>query len=70
MSFIQQGTPLFIEHLEVTGSGSLMMINGGSSKKVIFMWNCSGTPCGGTWLFPGQTMSLMSSPFQVFQVPT
>lgn len=29
------GTPRFIEHLEDTGSGSLRMMNGGSSKKLI-----------------------------------
>ena len=28
------GTPRFIEHLEVTGSGSLRMMKGGSSKKL------------------------------------
>ena len=28
------GTPRFMEHLEDTGSGSLRMMNGGSSKKL------------------------------------
>ena len=45
---VQHGTPLFIEHFEETGSGSLTMMNGGSSRNVILMWNFSGTPCGGT----------------------
>ena len=45
---IQHGTPLFMEHFEDTGSGSLTMMNGGSSKNVILIWNFSGTPCGGT----------------------
>ena len=66
---IQQGTPWFIEHFPDIGSGSLKIMKGGSSKKVIFIWNFSGTPCGGTWDSPGQTMSLISNPFQVFQVP-
>ena len=47
---IEQETPLSMEHLPVTGSGSEMMINGASSKNVILMLNFSGTPCGGTWL--------------------
>lgn len=34
---------------------------GASSRKVIFKWNFSGTPCGGACEFPGQAMSLMSS---------
>lgn len=44
---------------------------GGSSKNVIFKWNFSGTPWGGVWLFPGQTISLMSRPSfcQDFQTP-
>ena len=63
---IEQDTPLSMEHLPVTGSGSEMMINGASSKNVILMLNFSGTPCGGTWLLSGQTMSLMSRPDSVF----
>ena len=57
-------------HLPVMGSGSEMMMKGGSSRKVIRMENFSGTPWGGTWLLSGQTMSLMSSPVSVFQLPT
>ena len=45
------------------------MIKGGSSRKLIFMWNFSGTPWGGTCDRPGQTISFISSPFHVFHVP-
>ena len=47
-----------------------MLMKGGSSKNVILMLNFYGTPCGGTWLLSGQTMSLMSRPDSVFQLPT
>ena len=63
-------TPRFMVHLPVMGSGSEMMMKGGSSRKVILMWNFSGTPWGGTWLLSGHTMSLMSSPVSVLQEPT
>ena len=45
------------------------MIKGGSSRKLIFMWNFSGTPWGGTCDWPGQTISFISSPFHVSHVP-
>ena len=45
------------------------MIKGGSSRKLIFMWNFSGTPWGGTCEWPGQTISFISSPFHVSHVP-
>ena len=57
-------------HLLVTGSGSEMMMNGGSSRNVTLIENFSGTPWGGTWLLSGQTISLISSPVSVFQLPT
>ena len=58
-----------MEHFAEMGSGSLSIIKGDSSRNVILIWNLSGTPCGGTWLFPGHTISLISSPFQVFHIP-
>ena len=39
----------------------LRVIKGGSSRKPMVMWNFSGTPGGGTWLSPGQTMSWPTS---------
>ena len=36
-------------------------MKGGSSRKPMVMWNFSGTPGGGTWLSPGQTMSWPTS---------
>ena len=66
----KQTTPLFMLHLLVTGSGSEMMMNGGSSRNVTLIENFSGTPWGGTWLLSGQTISLISSPVSVFQLPT
>ena len=66
----KQTTPLFMLHLLVTGSGSEMMMKGGSSRKVTLMENFSGTPWGGTWLLSGQTISLISSPVSVLQLPT
>lgn len=59
---IRHKTPLSIEHLPVIGSGGAKLMYGGSSKNVIFKWNFSGTPCGGVWLFPGQTISFISKP--------
>ena len=66
----KQTTPLFMLHLPVTGSGSEMMMKGGSSRKLTLIENFSGTPWGGTWLLSGQTMSLISSPVSVLQLPT
>ena len=54
--------PLSTLHLPDTGSGLAMLIKGGSSRKPMVRWNFSGTPWGGTWLSPGQTMSLISRP--------
>lgn len=64
-------TPRFILHLPVIGSGGASVMYGASSKNVTFKLNFSGTPCGGVWLSPGQTMSLMYSPSrsQDFQTP-
>ena len=39
-------------------SGLAKLRKGGSSRNPIVMWNFSGTPGGGTWLSPGQTISL------------
>ena len=66
----KQTTPLFMLHLLVTGSGSEMMMKGGSSRNVTLIENFSGTPWGGTWLLSGQTISLISSPVSVLQLPT
>ena len=57
-------------HLPDTGSGSLTMMKGGSSRKVMRMWNFSGTPGGGTWLLSGHTMSLITRPPSELQEPT
>ena len=59
---ILQGTPRSTLHLPLTGSGGARLTKGGSSKNPTVKWNFSGTPWGGTWLCPGQTMSLMSKP--------
>ena len=53
-----QGTPRSTLHLPLTGSGGATLTKGGSSKNPTVRWNFSGTPWGGTWLWPGQTMSL------------
>lgn len=39
-------TPRSGEHFPVTGSGSAIFINGGSSTNAIFKLNLSGTPSG------------------------
>lgn len=57
----RQRTPRSIKHLPLIGSGGVKLMYGGSSKKDIFKWNFSGTPCGGACELPGQTMSLMSN---------
>ena len=58
----RHGTPRSTLHFPVTGSGGPRLMNGGSSRNPTVRWNFSGTPCGGMWLWPGQTMSLMSRP--------
>lgn len=59
---ILQGTPRSTLHLPLTGSGGAKLTNGGSSRNPTVKWNFSGTPWGGTWLWPGHTMSLISNP--------
>lgn len=68
---IRHVTPLFMLHFPVIGSGGASVMYGASSRNVIFRWNFSGTPCGGVWLSPGHTMSLMYSPSRShdFQTP-
>ena len=46
--------PFFVPFLNVY---LLSEMKGGSSRKPMVMWNFSGTPGGGTWLSPGQTIS-------------
>ena len=47
---IRHLTPRSGEQWPVTGSGSAILMNGGSSRNAILRWNFSGTPSGGLWL--------------------
>lgn len=62
-----QRTDRLVLHSPVS-AGFMELRNGGSSRKVTFSENFSGTPGGGTGDSPGQVMSLISSPFRS-QIP-
>lgn len=62
-----QRTDRLVLHSPVS-AGFIEFRNGGSSRKVTFSENFSGTPGGGTGDSPGQVMSLISNPLRS-QIP-